>query len=136
MIQIKLSQSISEAGKIAKSLHGGEILALSGPLGSGKTTFTKALAKALGVKQTVTSPTFVLMQQYQTSKLSKNKSPLWLYHLDLYRTKNFPEVAGTGLQEVWGRPEVITVIEWADKIKSYLPKTVTNINFTRDINDN
>ncbi len=134
MKQIKLSQTNNKAEELSKKLHGGEILALSGDLGSGKTTFTKALAKFLGVKQTVTSPTFVLMQQYKTSKKTgKTKAPLWLYHLDLYRTKNFKEVEGLGLQEIWGRPEVITVIEWADKIKPHIPKNAIQINFIRDV---
>lgn len=131
---IKLSETKKQAKLIAKTIKGGEILALSGSLGSGKTTFTKALAKELGVKQTVTSPTFVLMQEYKTGKKSVNKTPLWLYHLDLYRTKNFAEVSGLGLKEVWGRPEVVTVIEWADKISTHLPKNTIRINFTRDVN--
>lgn len=129
MIEIKLSQVNSEAVKIAKKLKGGEILALSGTLGSGKTSFTKALAKELGVSRTVTSPTFVLMQQYK----SKN---FWIYHLDLYRTKNFAEVSALGLEEVWGRKETITVIEWAEKIQDHLPTNTIYINFTRDIDAN
>lgn len=131
-LTIKLSEATKQASQIAKSLTGGEILALSGSLGSGKTTFTKALAKELGVKQTVTSPTFVLMQEYKTQKKSLSKDPIWLYHLDLYRTKNFAEVSGLGLEEIWGRPEVITVIEWADKIKERIPKQAVQINFIRD----
>lgn len=129
MIEIKLSQVNSEAAKIAKKLKGGEILALSGTLGSGKTSFTKALAKELGVSRTVTSPTFVLMQQYKGKKF-------WIYHLDLYRTKNFAEVYALGLEEVWGRKETITVIEWAEKIRDHLPSNTIHINFTRDIDVN
>ncbi len=129
MIEIKLSQVNSEAVKIAKKLKGGEILALSGTLGSGKTSFTKALAKELGVSRTVTSPTFVLMQQYKSKKF-------WIYHLDLYRTKNFAEVSALGLEEVWGRKETITVIEWAEKIQDHLPTNTIYINFTRDIDAN
>jgi len=128
-MEIKLTEVNSEAVKIAKKLRGGEILALSGPLGSGKTSFTKALAKELGISRTVTSPTFVLMQQYK----GKN---FWLYHLDLYRTKNFAEVSALGLEEVWGRKETITVIEWAEKIQAHLPSNTIHINFTRDINAN
>jgi tRNA threonylcarbamoyladenosine biosynthesis protein TsaE len=132
---IKLSQVEKQAKLIAKTLNGGEVLALSGSLGSGKTTFTKAVAKAMKVKQTVTSPTFVLMQEYKTGKTkNKSKAPLWIYHLDLYRTKNFAEVSGLGIEEVWGRPEVITIIEWADKISGHLPKKTIHINFIRDIN--
>lgn len=135
MKQIKLSQAITTAQKLAPKLQGGEILALSGDLGSGKTTFTQALAKSLGISQKITSPTFVIMQQYKTKKLSKNKAPIWLYHLDLYRTKDFKEVKGLGLEEIWGRPEVITVIEWADKISKNLPKTSEQIYFSRDVKE-
>lgn len=132
---IKLSETTKQAKQIAKTLTGGEILALSGSLGSGKTTFTKALAKELGVTQTVTSPTFVLMQEYKTKKLNRDKSLLWLYHLDLYRTKNFAEVSGLGLEEIWGRPEVITVIEWADKIKERIPNKAIELHFIRDTDE-
>lgn len=131
---IQLSKAVSLAKKIAKNLKGGEILALSGELGSGKTTFTKALGKELGVKETITSPTFVLMQQYQTSRFSGNKKPLWLYHLDLYRTKNFDEVKGLGIEEILGHPETITVIEWSDKIEKSLPSKIIKIEFHRDAN--
>ncbi len=128
-----LSEVSKQAKQIAKTLKGGEILALTGSLGSGKTTFTKALAKELGITATVTSPTFVLMQEYKTKKRGSTKQPLWLYHLDLYRTKNFAEVAGLGLEEIWGRPEVITVIEWADKIRERIPKQAMYINLIRDV---
>lgn len=135
-MRIKLSEANKKAHILAKNMHGGEILALSGNLGSGKTTFTKALAKELGVTKTVTSPTFVIMQQYQTKLKTTQNKPVWLYHLDLYRTNNFLEVADLGLKELWGRPEIITVIEWSEKIKTHLPKQSLQITFTRDVNAN
>ncbi|QQS22925.1 tRNA (adenosine(37)-N6)-threonylcarbamoyltransferase complex ATPase subunit type 1 TsaE [bacterium] len=133
MTRIKLSQAVKKADILAKKLRGGEVLALSGNLGSGKTTFTKALAKGLGVAKTVTSPTFVIMQQYKTKLKTASKQPVWLYHLDLYRANSFAEVEDLGLKELWGRPEVITVIEWSEKIEKYLPKQAIRLNFTRDI---
>ncbi len=129
---IKLSEAASEANKIAKTLKGGEVLALQGDLGSGKTTFTKALGKALGVKQTITSPTFVLMQHYKTKLKTKSGQPIWLYHLDLYRTKSFFEVKDLGLTEIWKNNQTITVIEWAEKISKHLPKGAINLKFKRD----
>ena len=126
-LKIKLPDAEKQAKKIAKLLRGGEILALIGPLGAGKTTFTKALGKALKIKQKITSPTFVLLQSFPF-KL-KTKKELWMYHLDLYRTKNFNEVKALGLLEVWGRKDTITLIEWADKIKKYLPKDTKIIRF-------
>ncbi len=132
MKNVRLSQAETEANKLTKALHGGEVLALIGDLGSGKTTFTKALGKALGVRSTITSPTFVMMQQYQTTTKNKEDKPLWLYHLDLYRTNNFSEVKSLGVEQYWGHPETITVIEWADKILDQLPKEVLLFKFTRD----
>jgi tRNA threonylcarbamoyladenosine biosynthesis protein TsaE len=125
--QISLSEIPSAAKALAKKLKGGEIFALIGPLGSGKTTFAQALGKELKVKQKITSPTFILLQAFPFR--SKLKKELWMYHLDLYRTKNFREVKALGLLEVWGRPDTITLIEWADKIKKYLPKQTKIIKF-------
>lgn len=132
MNNITLSQAESEAKNLAKTLRGGEILALSGDLGSGKTTFTKSLGKALGVRGNITSPTFVMMQQYQTGLINDKQQPIWLYHLDLYRTKNFADVASLGITQLWGHPQTITVIEWADKIKKDLPKNRIDLHFSRD----
>lgn len=134
MLNIPLSKATTQGQKMAKTLKGGEVIALIGELGSGKTTFTKALGKALGIKTTITSPTFVLMQEYKTTKTSKKNTPLWLYHLDLYRTKNFNEIKTLGIEEIWNRPETITVIEWADKITSDLPPKTITLKFFSDVN--
>lgn len=125
----KLDDIPKLALKIAKTLKGGETLALIGPLGAGKTTFTQLLAKALGVKTHVTSPTFIIMNRYR-AKLPKLQTPIHLYHLDLYRTKDIHEVNALGLMHIWGQPNTITVIEWADKIKAHLPKHSIVITFT------
>ncbi len=129
---VPLTEATKLAETIAKTVKGGEIFALSGDLGAGKTTFTKALGRALGVKQTIPSPTFVMMQEFSTSKPKK----LTLYHLDLYRTNSFKEVEGLGITQWWGRPETITVIEWADKIADHLPKNAIRIKFIRDVKAN
>ncbi len=131
---VQLSQADQEAIEIAGTLKGGEILALRGDLGSGKTTFTKALGKALGVRNTITSPTFVMMQEYQTAKETSSGEPIWLYHLDLYRTKDYKDVAALGIEHYWGHPQTITVIEWAEKIESKLPKKRIDLKFKRDEN--
>lgn len=125
-IKIRLSQAENYATEIAQTLKGGEILALIGELGSGKTTFTKALGKTLGIKRNIPSPTFVMMQEFKTGQ------GLTLYHLDLYRTKNFAEVQSLGITEWWGHPKTITVLEWADKIQDHLPKKTVFIYLTRD----
>ncbi|MBL8029651.1 MAG: tRNA (adenosine(37)-N6)-threonylcarbamoyltransferase complex ATPase subunit type 1 TsaE [Candidatus Doudnabacteria bacterium] len=113
------------AKEIAASVTGGEIFALNGNLGSGKTTFTKALARALKIKKHVTSPTFVIMKAYPFKKTSRK---LHLYHLDLYRTET-NIVENLGLKEIWKDKNSITVIEWANKIKKHLPKATHQIFF-------
>lgn len=121
---ININQVPALAQTLAKHIKGGEVLALVGPLGSGKTAFTQILGRALGIKQRIASPTFVLMQSFQIPKRR-----LWLVHLDLYRIKNFREAAALGLPEVWGKKNTLTVIEWADKIKKHLPVGAIFIRF-------
>lgn len=120
-MNLSLTDIPAAAKAIAAQLQGGEILALIGPLGSGKTAFTKQLAKHLKIKNRITSPTFVLMQSF-LGKLPKNKKTVLLMHLDLYRTKSWKEIAPLGITELWRRKNSVTVIEWADKIKNRLPK--------------
>lgn len=124
---VNLDQIPKLAKDIAKNLKGGEVFALIGTLGSGKTTFVQALGRELKIRQKVTSPTFILLQTFPFR--SKAKKEFWLYHLDLYRTKNFREVKALGLLEIWGRPDTVTLIEWADKIKRHLPKKSKIIKF-------
>ena len=116
------------AKKVATSLKGGEIFALVGTLGAGKTTFVQALGKELKLKHKITSPTFTLMHNFEV-KIPDLQNKVFLYHLDLYRTKNFKEVRALGLTETWGRPDTITIIEWADKIKKHLPIKTQIIKF-------
>ncbi len=108
------------ASQLAKKLKGGEIIALQGDLGAGKTTFTQDLAKFLGVKKQVTSPTFVLMKVYP---ISNHKSPIINFvHVDCYRLDDPQELFYLGIEEYLNKKDVIVVIEWADKIKKYLRK--------------
>ncbi len=129
VLNTTLTEAEGLAKKLAKNLKGGEILALIGPLGSGKTTFTKALAKELKIRAVVSSPTFVIMNQYQGIL---NKKVAYLLHLDLYRTTSLKEVRALGLMESLGRQDTITVIEWADKIKKILPPNTIIIKFKHE----
>lgn len=124
---LTLSEIADFAKKVATKLRGGEIFALVGPLGSGKTAFVKAVGKRLKIKHKITSPTFALLHCFPAKLKSK---PILLYHLDLYRTKNYQEAKALGLTEFWGQPQTITFIEWADKIKKYLPRQTKIIKFT------
>jgi len=106
-----------------KKLKGGEILALTGDLGSGKTTFVQGLAKGLGVKEKVTSPTFIILN------LHPAKNGLTLAHFDLYRLGNEKELLEIGATDYLGNKEFISVIEWAEKAKKILPENTIWINF-------
>jgi len=99
-------------------LKGGEILALSGDLGSGKTVFTKGLALQLGIKETITSPTFILMKIYP---LPSGLSFRYLAHFDLYRLKE-KEINYQEFTDYLGKEDGVCVIEWAEKIKKYLKR--------------
>lgn len=131
--KLALTQVTDFATKAGLNAKGGEIFALSGDLGSGKTTFAKAFGRALGIKQNIPSPTFVIMQEFPTPKTAVNGRKITLYHLDLYRTKSFKEIEALGITEWWGHPETITIIEWAEKIDRQLPKEAIRLNLYRDV---
>ncbi len=121
----KSAQETKDLGKkLATDLKGGELLALTGELGSGKTTFVQGLAKGLGIKQRAISPTFILMRKYS----SRSKD---FYHVDLYRLEDNVEreVRNLGIEEIWNDPQNIVVIEWAEKVKNMLPKNKMWIEF-------
>lgn len=113
--------------KVAQILVGGEALALIGNLGSGKTTFVKGLAKGLGVKMTITSPTFVLMKVYKT----KHKTIKQFVHVDCYRLPG-TEFAAIGLSDFLNQPDTVVAIEWAEKLpKKFKPNLVINFSSTK-----
>lgn len=116
--------------KFASHLKGGEIIALYGDLGSGKTTFMQGLAEGLGITKNIISPTFIIMRTYQLGAQDKGRGVRHLYHLDLYRIVNEEQTIDLGLQEVMGESENIVAIEWPDKIENLLPDERINIYFT------
>ena len=101
------------------------IVALTGNLGSGKTTFVQGFARGLGIGKKIISPTFILMRTYRA------KRRRMLYHLDLYRLEsNFEEeIENLGVKDIWKERKNILVIEWAEKIKDLLPKDAIWIKF-------
>lgn len=137
-MKIYKSNSPEETKKIAfylaKKFDAG-ILALSGKLGSGKTTFVQGYAEGLGIKDKIISPTFVLIKQYIFPKTKKT-----FYHVDLYRLEYTKDLESLGLKEIISNPENIILIEWAEKAKDLLPQETIWISFktkgdqTREIN--
>ncbi|MFA6105226.1 MAG: tRNA (adenosine(37)-N6)-threonylcarbamoyltransferase complex ATPase subunit type 1 TsaE [Patescibacteria group bacterium] len=124
-------ETISEGIKFSSLLTGGMILCLHGELGSGKTTFTKGLAKGLGINIEIKSPTFTLMNIYKIS----NKKIKTLIHIDTYRLKNEHELIEIGAEDYLGNPDTITIIEWPEKIKTLLiKKNVADIYFSHTAN--
>lgn len=103
-------ESRQVAQKLAKQISSG-VIALSGQLGAGKTTFVQGFAKGLGIKEKIISPTFVLMRQHQIPNTSR-----MLYHIDLYRLENPQNIKQLGLDEIIKNTNNIVVIEWADKL--------------------
>lgn len=132
LIVIKSKKEMQKiAGMLAKELKPlsssqATVLALEGNLGSGKTTFTQGLASALGVREKVLSPTFVLAKIYQLPKTKKFKH---LIHIDCYRLKNPKELEILGFKSFLDDPKSLIVIEWADKIRKMIPKNSIWINF-------
>ncbi len=124
----ELGEKIANQLTIKHQMDGqGQTLSLSGELGSGKTTFIQGLAKGLGIKERILSPTFIMMREYTVHRAkSKEQS---LYHIDLYRVGNEKDVEGLGLEEIWSDPQNIVAIEWAEKIKKILPKKRIDIHF-------
>jgi tRNA threonylcarbamoyladenosine biosynthesis protein TsaE len=114
------------ARRFAAGLRRGDIVALSGELGSGKTQFVQGVAEHFGVREPVTSPTFVVLNRYTGSDDSGNE--LLLYHFDFYRIRSAAELYDLGFEEVLGLDGIV-LIEWADLFAALLPPQRVNISF-------
>lgn len=108
------------------------VVALSGDLGAGKTTFTQALARELGVMETVVSPTFVVMKIYETGggRGAKKAEPFSrLIHLDAYRVEDLDEMRVLRFPELVAQNNTIICIEWPEKIADLIPSDALRLTF-------
>lgn len=111
----------------ANQLKSGDVVLLFGELGSGKTTFAAGVAKGLGIKDRILSPTFVLVRQYEIPHPTPRTRNL--YHVDLYRIEKQTEIKNLGLEELVDEDNSITVIEWADRLRNFSRDRVYKIYF-------
>lgn len=117
------SRSIDDTMELAENIESekfpGMVICLDGELGSGKTVFVKGFAKSLGITETITSPTFNLIKEYNSGEMP-------LYHMDVYRLDGNTD--GIGIEEYFHKNGVV-IIEWAETIKDILPKERLEISF-------
>jgi tRNA threonylcarbamoyladenosine biosynthesis protein TsaE len=113
------SEETAAAGQaLAAELGPGDVVALTGELGAGKTCFVQGLARGLGTSVAATSPTFVLINEY--------RGRLAVHHVDAYRTTSLTELLDLGLPEILDG-DGVTVVEWADKLMSLLPPRTVHV---------
>ncbi|MDO4553011.1 MAG: tRNA (adenosine(37)-N6)-threonylcarbamoyltransferase complex ATPase subunit type 1 TsaE [Bacillota bacterium] len=123
ILKIGSEAAAREFGReLADRLKAGDIVALSGDLGTGKTTLTQAIAQGLGVKEPVTSPTFAIIKEYHSGRLP-------LYHLDVYRISGPEDMYELGYEEYFFGGGVC-VVEWAELIEELLPESALRIHIS------
>ena len=117
----------SFAANFAKKIPNGQVIALIGNLGTGKTTFSQGFARGLDIEDSVISPTFKLVSEYHGKRI--------LYHVDCYRLDTFTDFLNIGGENFLNNIDGITLIEWADRIKDIWLDDWIIIYFDRDEND-
>lgn len=125
----KLAKELASLISAQPSKKGACVIALQGELGAGKTTFTKSFLAALGVKESVTSPTFILFRPYPL----KAEHYSLAYHIDCYRLEDPKELLKLGLKEMLKNQKYIVLIEWAERVKKFLPKNIVWISIKHGV---
>lgn len=113
-----VDETLAIGERLAARLRGGDVVALSGELGSGKTHLVKGVCKGLGFDGLVSSPTFALINEYDCTPT--------VYHVDLYRLDNPAQIPPLGLEEMM-RPDAIMLIEWPDVAAAILPTAALHV---------
>jgi len=119
-----ISHSVAETQKLAeqlaKEVHAGKIITLSGELGAGKTTFVQGFAKGLGIPNRVVSPTFMIVRNYTITNSQLQIENF--YHIDLYRIHSEKELEGLGFSEILADKQGVVIVEWPERMGSLLPE--------------
>jgi tRNA threonylcarbamoyladenosine biosynthesis protein TsaE len=122
-------QKTKEAGRLfARILNYGDVVLLGGELGAGKTTFSAGAASGLGFNENLSSPSFTILNIYTRPKLS-------LVHADFYRLDGIDDILNTGIQQYLFSKNIISFIEWGEKIKDFLKKDFAEIYFEYNLSD-
>lgn len=117
-------ETLALGEKMGKEAKAGEVYALYGDLGTGKTVFSKGFAKGLGVKEAVNSPTFTVVQEYDDGRIP-------FYHFDVYRIGDPEEMDEIGFDDyIFG--DGVCLIEWADLIEELLPENTVRVHIEKD----
>lgn len=120
-------ETIELGMRLAKTLKGGTVVAFYGGLGMGKTAFTRGMAKALCVKEEVSSPTFAIVNDYG------GNPPL--YHFDMYRVESWDDLYASGFFDFYEAGGILAV-EWSENIENALPENTIRVTIERGENDN
>jgi tRNA threonylcarbamoyladenosine biosynthesis protein TsaE len=116
-------ETIEFGKKIAKNLKIGDVIVLTGDLGSGKTKLTEGILSFFGLENEISSPTFTIVNEYQTKDFP-------IYHFDVYRLSDSDEFLNIGGEEYFEKG--VSIIEWGEMIEDVLPKHYTKIEFSKD----
>ena len=111
-------ETLAFAAEFAGSLKSGDVVAMTGDLGAGKTVFAQGVARALGITDEITSPTFTLIHEYHGS--------ITLYHMDLYRMNSTEEMRGIGIEDYF-YGDGICLVEWAEKLEELCPDNAIRV---------
>jgi len=103
--------------RLGELLRAGDLICLEGTLGAGKTCLAQGIGRGCGVTETLVSPTFTLIREYE-----RPQNGLALYHVDLYRIAGVQEALGMGFEDYLSEPTAIALIEWPERVKALLPQ--------------
>jgi tRNA threonylcarbamoyladenosine biosynthesis protein TsaE len=128
------TETLDLAKEFAATLIGGDVVALYGDLGAGKTEFVRGICEYFQVVDIVSSPTFTIINSYE-GVMPPEEDELKLYHLDLYRINSEKELQEIGFDECLAAQDSIKLVEWADKANGSLPRKRYSVIFTLDDNE-